>query len=112
MRNTFVAVGAFALIAVASSGCIGTAPFMPPKAPVFTHWTAPATADAPDEGTLGSKSGRATNYTYLSLFSSGDCSAATAARSAGISKIRHIEHEYKNVGFFMYQEVTVIVYGD
>lgn len=112
MKNVLVLVGSFLFFAVFCSGCVGTAPFMPPKAPVFTHWTAPTTPAAPEDGTLGSKCGRATNHTYLSLFSSGDCSVAEAARNAGITKIRHVEHEYKNVGFFMYQEVTVIVYGD
>ena len=99
-------------VSVFSTGCIGTTNFMPPKTPITAHWTAPVSTECGDGITLGSKVGRSTNYSYFSLVSSGDCSVVAAAKSVGITKIRYIEHEYKNVGFFMYQEMTVIVYGD
>lgn len=106
-------VGVAASVSVFSTGCIGTSNFMPPKTPITAQWTAPVSTECGDNGiTLGSKVGRSTNYSYFSLVSSGNCSVVDAAKSVGITKIRHIEHEYKNVGFFMYQEMTIIVYGD
>ena len=108
----FVAVVAIS-VSIFSTGCIGTSNFMPPKTPITAQWTAPVSTECGDNGiTFGSKVGRSTNSSYFSLVSSGDCSVVAAAKSVGITKVRHIEQEYKNVGFFMYQEMTVIVYGD
>ena len=98
------AVGAMALFV---SGCL-SAPFEPPvglvsiiKAPLST------------EGTweMGSKSGEASSISILGLAALGDCSVSTAAAAGGISKVNHVDYEYRNyVG--VYQKATVIVYGE
>jgi hypothetical protein len=61
---------------------------------------------------FGSKVGRATNKTYLGLVSLGDISIKKAARNGGIKTVKHVDYAYENAGLFMYQETTIIVYGD
>ena len=47
----------------------------------------------------------------LGLFSSGDGSVRTAAANGGISEVKHIDYEYKNV-LGIYQRYTTVVYGN
>jgi hypothetical protein len=104
-------VTALFVVAAFSSGCIGTGPFDLPKTPVYANWKAPMDLNV-NKTTLGSKVGTAKCKAILSLFTSGSCSVAEAARNAGITTINHVEYEYENIGFFMYQVITVTVYGD
>ena len=93
------------------TGCVaGKAPFECPKGLAFTEYTAPLTTDAKVD--FGTKVGRSTNQAYVGLVSTGNASVKAAAESAGIKNVKHVEYYYKNVVFFIYQETTVIVYGD
>lgn len=62
-------------------------------------------------GPNGNKSGTAVCESYLGLIGVGDCSTSTAARSAGITKIHHVD--YHTTGILgVYAKVEVTVYGD
>ena len=106
MKKTLVvsAIGAMSLLL---SGCL-CAPFEPPvglvsviKAPLSTegNWE------------MGSKSGESSSISILGLVAVGDCSISTAADAGGVSKVNHVDYEYRNV-LGIYQKATVIVYGE
>ena len=58
-----------------------------------------------------SKVGTAEAKSILGLISSGDASVQAAAKSAGITKIHHVDYHAKNILTF-YATYTVIVYGE
>jgi len=62
---------------------------------------------------LGSsvKVGRSTATSYLGLVAIGDASIESAAKSAGITKIHHVDYEAKNF-LGIVATVTVVVYGE
>lgn len=100
------------VVAVSMTACIGSAPVEGMKSPIAASWKAPLNTNLKDV-TLGTKVGRATVKCFaFGLVSSGDMSIKTAADSAGIKTIRHVDYEYNNAFLFAYQEMTTIVYGD
>jgi hypothetical protein len=98
-------------VAVGFSGCLGSAPVWAPKTPIYAKWKAPLTTNG-DIKDFGSKVGKATNKTYVGLVSVGDISIKRAARNGGIKTVKHVDYSYENCGLFLYQETTIIVYGD
>ena len=64
------------------------------------------------ETTLGSKIGKASNYSLLWLFAWGDASYAAAAKEGEISVLKHSDVEYFTLLFGLYMRRTIIVYGD
>ncbi len=70
------------------------------------QWAQGATSNA-----SWSKSGSGVCKTYLGLFSQGDASIESIAKSAGITRIHHIDAHSKNI-WVLYGEYTVTVYGD
>ncbi len=92
-------------------GCIGSAPIEAPKTPMFSNFKAPLSTNY-ENIEFGSKVGKATATSVLSLWTTGDLSIRTAAKNGGITKIKYVEYEYNNTMFFLYQKMTVIVYGD
>ena len=95
--------------AIILSGCV-SAPFVPPLGVAYTDIRSPLDTDLSDTN-LGSKVGQATASSILGLFAQGDASIATAAEYGDISMIKHVDYAYKNI-LGIYQETTVIVYGD
>ncbi len=94
------------------AACIGTAPVKPMQSPIAADWKAPLNTNLKDL-TFGSKVGRATVRCYAyGLLAKGDMSVRTAAASAGITRVHHVDYEYRNIFFFTYQEMTTVVYGD
>ena len=65
-----------------------------------------------DNTELGSKVGKAHNYSLLWLFAWGDASYAAAAEDGDISIMKHADVEYYTVLFGLYMRRTVLVYGD
>ena len=102
---------ALAVVATVTAGCIGHAPVSAPKSPIYANFKAPLSLNFRNTD-LGTKVGKASNQTYLCLVSVGDMSIQKAARNAGIKTIKHVDYEYENVAFFIYQKITTIVYGD
>lgn len=61
--------------------------------------------------TLGSKVGRAAAKGYLGLVATGDASIETAAKSAGIRKVTHVDqHANSILGIITTYEI--VVYGE
>ncbi len=58
-----------------------------------------------------SRSGSASCVTWFGLVAQGDASIDAAAKSAGISKIHHVDYHSKNV-LGIYGKYTVTVYGE
>lgn len=58
-----------------------------------------------------SKVGTAEAKSILGFISSGDASIEAAAKSAGITKIHHVDYHAKNILTF-YATYTTIVYGE
>jgi hypothetical protein len=93
-------------------GCIGVEPIQCPKSPIIADWKAPLSTNL-NKFDLGTKVGKATNKTYaFGLVSIGDNDIKTAADNGGIKVIKHVDYHYQNFFLFVYQEITVIVYGD
>lgn len=60
---------------------------------------------------LGSKVGRASVKSILGIYSSGDASIQAAAKSAGITKISHVDEKAHNI-LGIVATYEVIVYGE
>ena len=94
------------LLAVALTGCAMA------SSPVtgFVYMDVKGPAGVTDN-TASSKVGRATCKSYLGICGTGDASIEAAAKSAGITKIHHVDFEsYSVLGF--YATFTTIVYGE
>lgn len=77
----------------------------------YAHVKMPLDRDA-DKTTLGSKSGKATNYSVLWAAAWGDASTAAAAKEGNITTVTHMDQELYSVFFGIYTKSTTIVYGD
>ncbi len=58
------------------------------------------------------KSGKATVVSIAGVFTYGDASINRACEKAGITKIHHADYEDYTVFFGLYQEYTIVVYGE
>ena len=99
------AVLAVLVLAAVAVGC-ARAPVMPPSGIIFNEQKAPMFSGP----ATGSKTGVATAYSAFGLVGWGDCSIEAAARAGGITQIRHVDYQTKNV--LGYQEFTTIVKGE
>jgi len=96
-----------ALVLIATvMGCAATS--APVSGMIFTNVTAPVTATG---NTGAEKEGKGSCVSILGLFAFGDCSIATAAKEAGITKIRSVDHSSTSVLSF-FASYTVIVKGE
>ena len=107
LTSTTILLLLFSMIIL--SGCV-SAPFVPPLGVAYTDITSPLDTDLTDTR-LGSKVGRATASSILGLFAQGDAGIDAAAGYGNINTINHVDYAYKNI-LGIYQETTVIVYGD
>ncbi len=69
------------------------------------------TGEAVTSNALGSKVGTAQVNNILGIILTGDASVETAAKSAGINKISHIDSQKKSI-LGVYSTYTVYVYGE
>ncbi len=101
-----VVVGTLAVLLVALTGCVSPvgAPIM---GAIYTDVTGPGQIGDLSAGF--SKVGQA-EATGIILFATGDASINTAARSAGITKIHHVDVQYMSI-LGVYGKVTTTVYG-
>ena len=102
-------IAVLASVIIWSTGCAVKSPYEPPQTVIYAKYKAPVSIGT--KGDLGSKVGKEVVKTYFSLVSVGDNSVKTAAENAGIKKIKHIGYEWENI-LFIYQETTIVVYGD
>lgn len=99
MKKTFFASCALALFL--SSCAVGTGL-------IYTDTKTPLTATS---NHLGSKVGQASVINVLGLVALGDASIQEAAKSAGISRVSHVDVKSEGLlGIFV--KKTVFVYGD
>lgn len=82
------------------------------KSPVMGFvYTDVTSGNAVTSNSLGSKVGRSQATGILGIVATGDASYQTAAKSAGISKISHVdENSYTILG--IYTKYETIVYGE
>jgi hypothetical protein len=107
MRSFLTAV--ICSVTLMSAGCY-TAPVIPGTGFIYTNTEAPLDHDLMDTK-LGSKTGTSSATTFLGLVSTGDASAAAAARAGNITTIRHADYQFTSV-LGVYQKFTTVVYGD
>ena len=110
MRKTFNTVKFLVpvlLLAVILAGC-GAYATAPVTGFLYSDVKGPGMATS---NTGSSKVGRATCTSLLGFLAQGDASIETAAKSAGITKIHHVDYESKNI-LGLYAEFTVVVYGE
>ena len=121
MKNLYRKAGKALLILSASSlmGCAGfaptVAPVVVPQGSLFQQTKAPLTYKTPFK--VGGKVGQS-SVSYLGYpmnpilsLSIGDGSIESAAESAGITTIEHVDYEKMNI-LNVFTRMTVIVYGD
>jgi hypothetical protein len=94
------------VLATMVAGCT-VAPVMPPRGIVFSDQKAPLFAGRE----TGTKEGQAAAYCVLFLFAWGDASIEQAAKSGGITQIKHTDYRLFNV-LGIFQQYTTIVRGD
>lgn len=75
---------------------------------IYTNVTEGQTATS---NSLGSKRGEATATGILGLVSTGDASIQTAAKTAGITKISHVDTKKKSI-LGIVSKYTTVVYGE
>jgi hypothetical protein len=92
------------LVVLFLSGC--ATPF-----PVGCLYTEVAFPVAAGEGGNGSKVGIAKSTSILGLVATGDASMKTAMANGGITRVRHVDYNAKNI-LGLYGEYTTTVYGD
>lgn len=99
------------LLSLLFIGCSTIPPFI---GAVGTDSKYPANAKMiiSDDGTIGSREGRASSHFILGLVAFGDSSVKGAAYKGGITKIKTVEHKYSNFCGILYGEYTTIVTGD
>ena len=96
------------------SGCAIPSAKSTPLHAGFLYADMKYSGDYPDNannGAPGPRRGEASMDEILWVVSSGDASITAAAKSAGITKISTVEHEFVNV-LCLYQKYTTIVTGE
>jgi hypothetical protein len=105
--NTVTLLAPALLLAVILTGC-GAIAASPVTGFWYTEVKGPGMATS---NASYSKVGTATCTSLLGLVARGDASIDTAAKSAGITKIHHVDYESKSI-LGLFAEFTVIVYGE
>ena len=95
--------------AVYLTGCAAVAT-SPVLGVLHTDVKAPLAVGSPGSGAEVLK-GEATAVSILGMIAKGDASIETAAKSAGITKIHHVDYHSENV-LGIYAKFTVTVYGE
>ena len=110
MRALLCVVALAAVVALGGCAGIVIAPVSPGMGAVFSDYKAPLDLDA-DPTTITDKSGEAYAENFLGLVVTGDASIAAAAKEGGITRVHHIDYQYKNI-LGLYGKFTTIVYGE
>jgi hypothetical protein len=82
------------------------------RSPVTGFWYTDVKSDAAvTSNTAGAKVGRAEAKSILGLVALGDCSTEAAAKSAGITKVSHVDYETWSL-LGLYATTTTVVHGE
>ena len=98
------------LLGVFLTGCMFTAPVIPPTALVFTNIKAPIDVDAASTP-VALRKGEASSISVLGLVAVGDASVHAAAEEGDLTKVEHIDYKFLNV-LGLFTRFTTIVYGE
>ena len=105
MRKAIISCAAFAVLTLASCSTIST------RSGVGALYTGVTEGEMVTSNTLGTKVGTASQSGVLGLVSGGDASIQTAANSAGIKKVSHVDaKKFSVLGLFA--SYKIIVYGE
>lgn len=109
MRRVSLKLAVIALLGLAALTAGGCAMVQAPvMGVIYTDVQGPAGATS---NSASSKMGTASCSSILGLIATGDASIATAAKSAGITKIHHVDYYSQSIlGFWA--KYTVKVYGE
>lgn len=105
MRNGILVLVAFVFMAGVIAGCATPYPY----GAIYTEIKAPVSVT--DGGLNYSKVGTATAQSIIGLVATGDCSIKAAAANGGITKIKFVDYDAKNI-LGLFGEYTTTVYGD
>lgn len=105
MKKLFFAFCAGATLLLSSCAGVGSAPLM---GGLYADLKAPV---AVTSNSGSSKVGTAQATSILGLVATGDASVETAAKSAGITKIHHVDQHVTNI-LGVYATYTISVYGE
>ena len=107
MKKLFGYCSVVALLGL-TAGCVAPlGPIGGVGGSIYTDMSGPVLATSRENA---SKMGEATATGILG-FATGDCSIKTAAASAGITKIQHVDYHVQSV-LGVYNKTTVTVYGE
>jgi len=56
--------------------------------------------------------GKSSCESYVWVVAVGDCSVETAMKNGNISKVHHVDSEFKSYFFGIYTKFTTVVYGE
>ncbi len=101
---------ALATLCAAQGACAGMA-WEGHKVPIGAIYGEVSSTEGIVAQKLGSKRGEACAKSILGLVTTGDATASTAAKAAGISAISAVEHHSRNI-LGIYSEYCVQVVGD
>jgi len=105
VKSTATLLGLVLLISIMASGCATLYP-------VGTFYTEVSVPTLVGDGDADySKVGKATAKSYLTLIATGDASIEAAAKNGGITEIKYVDYNVKNI-LGVIGEYTTIVYGD
>ena len=105
MRKTILSMVVFVFVAALIAGCATPYPY----GAIYTEIKAPVSST--DGGLNYSKVGTATAQSILGMVATGDCSIKAAAANGGITKIKFVDYDAKNI-LGLFGEYTTTVYGD
>lgn len=111
MIGKSIQIASIMLLSVFLSGCFGFwAPVVPPIGAVYNQTTFPTNLNL-DGAETGPYTGKASSIAVLGIISIGETGTHTAAKNGNLTTITHVDAEYKNVLFGIFQEYTTVVYG-
>jgi hypothetical protein len=96
-RTAFLLASALGFSALASTGCYATVAYAPSGAPMGFIYNGTQSSKAVTANPVGSKHGEACGMSILGLVTIGDSSAATAAKSGGITHIGVVDNDDMNI---------------
>jgi TRL-like protein family len=104
MRKVMLTLVAMSALALGGCAIVAT----PAIGGLYTdvQWPGGATSNVGS-----SKSGKGECTSILAIVATGDCSVQTIAKSAGISRIHHVDNHTTQI-WFVYGKLEVTVYGE
>jgi hypothetical protein len=97
------------VVGAAMAGCGGITPIMGKPAGGGSLYSDVQFNDRVTDNPVGAKQGQACASNILGIIATGDTSAATAAKSAGITKIGAIDGQHSNILSFYGKYCTSVV---